>query len=67
MLPKSNFEKLREDLEKERTPAAKRAFYREIARLNGDASIAMRPNTRVRALNKALSKLWCGEEYDPDA
>ena len=43
------------------------AFYCEIARLNGDASIAMRPNTRVRALNKALSKLGHGERYDPEA
>ena len=67
VLPKSNSEKLREDLEKERTPAAERAFYREIARLNGDASIAMKPNTRVRALNKVLSKLGYGEKYDPDA
>ena len=67
MLPKSNFEKLRDDLEKERTPAAGRAFYREIARLNGDASIARRPNTRVRALNKALGKLGYSEKYDPDA
>ena len=67
VLPKSNFEKLREDLEKERTPAAERAFYREIARLNSDASIAMKPSTRVKALNKALGKLGCGEKYDPDA
>ena len=67
MLPKSNFEKLRENLEKVRTPAAERAFYREIARLNGDASIAMRPNARARALNKALGKLGYGEKYDRDA
>ena len=61
MLPKSNAEKLRDDREKERTPAAERAFYREIARLNGDASIAMKPSTRVKGLNKALSKLGYGE------
>ena len=67
VLPKSNFEKLRDDLERERTPAAERAFYREIARLNGDASIAMKPSTRVKALNKALSRLGYGEKYDPDA
>ena len=67
VLLKSSFDKLREDLEKERTPAAERAFYREIACLNGDASIAMGPNTRVRALNKALTKLGYGEKYDPDA
>jgi hypothetical protein len=61
VLPKSNFEKLRDDLERERTPAAERAFYREIARLNGDASIAMKPSTRVKALNKAyIDKL---EQY----
>ena len=48
VLPQSNFEKLREDLEKERTAVAERPFYREIARLNGDASIAIRPNTRSR-------------------
>ena len=48
VLPKSNFEKLRDDLERERTPATERAFYREIARLNGDASIAMKPSTRVK-------------------
>ena len=27
----------------------------------------MRPNTRVRALNKALSNLGYGKKYDPDA
>ena len=27
----------------------------------------MKPNTRVRALNKALGKLGYGEKYDPDA
>ena len=48
-------------------PAAGRAFYREIARLNGDASIAMKPSARVKALNKAMSKLGHGEKYDPDA
>ena len=67
VLLQSSFEKLREDLEKERTPAAERAFSREIARLSGDASIAMRPNARVRALNTALSKLGYGEKYDPEA
>ena len=62
VLPKSNFEKLRDGLERERTPAAERAFYREIARLNGDASIAMKPSTRVKALNKALRKRGHGEK-----
>ena len=64
---KSSFETLRSNLEKNRTPVAKRAFYREIARLNGDASLAMKPNARVKALSKALSKLAFGEKYDPEA
>ena len=49
---RSILEKLRNDLEKELTPAAERAFYREIARLNGGTSIAMKPSTRLEALNK---------------
>ena len=67
VLLKSSFERLRDDLEKERTPADERVFYREIARLNGDASIAMKPSARLNALNKALSKLGYGEKYDPGA
>ena len=27
----------------------------------------MKPSTRVKSLNKALSKLGYGEKYDPDA
>ena len=39
VLLKSSFERRHEDPEKVRTPAAERAFFREIARLNGDAPL----------------------------
>ena len=66
-LLKSSFEKLRSNLETERAPAAERAFYREIARLNGDTSITMKPNAGAKALNlnQALSKAVYGENSTP--